>query len=43
MRTFRYGFARAVGARGVGMWTATSINYSDPAMVRTFWDDLKVF
>ena len=40
----KYQYAKSVGARGVGMWTASALNYTgDPVMGTTFWDDLKQF
>lgn len=39
----KYGLAKAVGARGVGMWTASQLNYSDTATAARFWADLKEF
>ena len=44
----RYELARAVGAHGVGMWTASALRYNvtDANGVdegKVFWDDLKVF
>lgn len=38
----KYQLAKAAGARGVGMWTASAIA-PDAEMVRTFWADLKTF
>jgi hypothetical protein len=39
----KYSLARAVGAAGVGMWTASGLNYSDADTARQFWADLRVF
>ena len=39
----KYNLARTVGALGVGMWTASGLNYSDPASVAQFWADLRTF
>ncbi len=39
----KYSLAKDVGAWGVGMWTASGLNYSDFATAEQFWDDLKVF
>ena len=36
-------YAKKVGARGVGMWTADLIDYSDAALVRAFWDAFRPF
>jgi hypothetical protein len=37
-------YAKSVGARGTGMWTASSLDYEgDPEMGQTFWKDLKNF
>ena len=37
-------YAKSVGARGTGMWTASAIDYAgDPEMGQTFWKDLKNF
>ena len=38
----KYNYAKSVGARGVGMWTASAIA-SDAQMVTQFWKDLKEF
>ena len=38
----KYQLAKAAGARGVGMWTASAIA-PDAEIVRTFWADLKTF
>jgi len=40
----KYQYAKSVGARGTGMWTASALDYvGDPAMAQTFWEDLKQF
>lgn len=40
----KYAYAKSVGARGVGMWTASGLDYAgDPAMGKQFWEDLKQF
>jgi hypothetical protein len=42
----RYAYAKKAGARGVGMWHASALNYSDigsDADYLKFWTDLKVF
>ena len=39
----KYELARNVGALGVGMWTASGLNYTDNVTAKQFWDDLKVF
>eukprot|EP00041_Stephanoeca_diplocostata_P042407 m.10871 g.10871 ORF g.10871 m.10871 type:complete len:481 (+) comp7992_c0_seq1:260-1702(+) len=39
----KYALARNVSARGVGMWTASTLNYSDVATARQFWTDLRIF
>ena len=40
----KYQYAKFVGARGTGMWTASALDYSgDPAMGTQFWKDLKQF
>ncbi len=40
----KYKYAKSVGARGTGMWTASSLDYNgDPDMGKTFWEDLKNF
>ena len=42
----RYAYAKKAGARGVGMWHASALNYSDAspdAAYKTFWADLEVF
>ena len=36
-------YAKQVGARGVGMWTADLIDYSDAALVREFWEAFRPF
>jgi spore germination protein YaaH len=42
--TLKYQYAKSVGARGVGMWTASALDYTgDPAMGQAFWRDLKQF
>eukprot|EP00937_MAST-01D_sp_MAST-1D-sp2_P006470 g6470.t1 len=38
----KYALAKAAGARGVGMWTASAIA-ADADMARAFWQDLKTF
>eukprot|EP00729_Bicosta_minor_P025836 gene25836-3396_t len=40
----KYGYAKSVGARGTGMWTASALDYNgDQEMGKMFWEDLKVF
>ncbi len=39
----KYAYALQAGARGVGMWHASLLNYSDTATTQRFWNDLKVF
>ena len=36
-------FAKQVGAHGVGMWTADLIDYSDPVLVKEFWEAFRPF
>ena len=38
----KYAYAKKAQARGVGMWTASSIDYNDTQYV-VFWEDLQVF
>ena len=33
------GYAHAVGARGVGMWTADLIDYNESKAAQGFWDE----
>ena len=35
--------AAKIGARGVGVWTADLLNYSNETLVRAFWDAFKPF
>lgn len=40
----KYGLARRLGARGVGMWHASALDYAGkPAQAAQFWADLEVF
>ena len=40
----KYAYAKSVGARGTGMWTASALDYEgDPEMGKQFWSDLKLF
>eukprot|EP00040_Diaphanoeca_grandis_P037908 m.251329 g.251329 ORF g.251329 m.251329 type:complete len:457 (+) comp33893_c2_seq14:72-1442(+) len=39
----KYAFAREAGALGVGMWTASTLNYNDTKTASQFWADLKTF
>jgi hypothetical protein len=39
----KYAYAKKAGARGVGMWTASSLNYSNAAVATQFWKDLMIF
>ena len=40
----KYAYAKSTGARGTGMWTASSLDYKgDPEMGKQFWSDLKLF
>jgi spore germination protein YaaH len=39
----KYASAKSMGCRGVGMWTASTLNYTDTATVEQFWADLRVF
>ena len=37
------GYAHAVGARGVGMWTADLIDYNESKAAQGFWDAFEPF
>ena len=39
----KYAYAKEAGVRGVGMWTASSIDYANASQVQEFWEALKVF
>ena len=39
----KYAYAKAAKARGVGMWTANVVNYTDAANFGSFWADLETF
>lgn len=39
----KYSYARSVGARGVGMWTADCVDSGNTSWTARFWEDLKVF
>lgn len=39
----KYAYARTAGHRGVGMWTANSLNYTNVSEVSSFWEALKEF
>jgi spore germination protein YaaH len=39
----KYTAAKELGVSRVGMWTASSLNYSDTKSVTQFWADLRVF
>ena len=41
--TLKYEYARTAGARGVGMWTASGLNYSNATSTEEFWSALKAF
>merc|ERR1712228_449719 len=41
--TLKYKYARQAGARGIGMWTANSIDYTNKSQVSSFWEAMKVF
>ena len=36
-------YAKGVGARGVGMWTADLLDYGDAKLVKAMWDSFKPF
>eukprot|EP01052_Picozoa_sp_SAG31_P000613 SAG31_NODE_17_length_35773_cov_25.999271_38_plen_71_part_00 len=40
----KYAALKAKGLKGVGMWTAGSVDYDNPdGQAREMWDELKVF
>ena len=39
----KYTFAKKAGVRGIGMWTASSLNYTDTPRYTQFWSDLALF
>lgn len=41
--SIKYFYAKVAGARGVGMWTASSIDYKNASHVHNFWQALKAF
>lgn len=39
----KHAYARSVGARGVGMWTANNLNYANRSQYTAIWESLKRF